>query len=889
PVSPPHNPSLYPSSPPASFTLPPPSITYTPSPTRSDPSSRIKLTTEWKWLDPEWKVQRSTTTPRFNSSPLLPQAPSLTPSSSSKALSPSSSSNQTTQPQSLLIPAVDADEAIFKDWVVDEEGWQYGDNHFEKMGPKGGLGKYTRRKAWIRRAGLVERAERVTGEKEKGEKGLEKEKEKEKEKDVEMRSPQPQGSGRPGAWGRGTAAPQYQGGSQSYGGNQGGGNQGSGYGGGGSGNYGGGNSGGGYGGNSGGGGGGFRGGGRSDSEAVLVGQLGDRLDRIDWGRVKLEPFTKDFYEEAPSVAARSNSEVDRARAEMAMTVQGKQIPKPVMNFEETGFPEYLMVELKRAGFTTPSAIQRQAWPMALSGRNLVGVSATGSGKTLAFAIPAMIHINAQAQLATYDGPIVLIIAPTRELAVQIQQECTKFGQSSEVRNTCLYGGVPKSNQIRDLQRGAEIVIATPGRLLDMLETGKTNLRRVTYVVLDEAVSFDLLGTKILHLLNVSMDQQDRMLDMGFDTQIRKVLNQIRPDRQVLMFSATWPRQVKLSHSPSHAPADLRILHPQRNYCHVTIGSLDLAANNDITQIVHVTTDYDKRDLLIKNLEEIAEGNGRVLVFVATKRTADDLTNWLRNDGWPALTIHGDKEQPERDWVMSEFKAGNIQILVATDVASRGLDVKDIAWVINFDFPNGADDYVHRIGRTARAGAKGTAITYVTSKDSCKTTLELWAFEIWPLIDSQPTAKMKDLTKILRDANQKVPEELEQMMNEYGGGGYGGGGGNSYYNTSGGNDDYHQRGSGPYQPVDSAADNNGWNDHASTSQHDPGASSWDEPSSSVRKAASFPSNGDSWVDSNDAGTSSEAATAIPNLDDRRGGGYGEASAPADDPLTVPDGW
>ncbi|KAK4700818.1 hypothetical protein P7C70_g5426, partial [Phenoliferia sp. Uapishka_3] len=164
------DPSLNPSSPPASFTLPPPSVTYTPSPTRSDPSSRIKLTTEWKWLDPEWKVQRSTTSPGFNPSPLIPQSSALTPSSSTQNLSSSSAETN----QATLIPAVDADEAIFKDWVVDEEGWQYGDNHFEKMGPKGGLGKYTRRRAWIRRAGLVERAERVTGEKEKSEKEKEK-------------------------------------------------------------------------------------------------------------------------------------------------------------------------------------------------------------------------------------------------------------------------------------------------------------------------------------------------------------------------------------------------------------------------------------------------------------------------------------------------------------------------------------------------------------------------------------------------------------------------------------------------------------------------------------------------------------------------------------------
>ena len=176
-----------------------------------------------------------------------------------------------------------------------------------------------------------------------------------------------------------------------------------------------------------------------------------------------------------------------------MLVQGNNIPRPISSFDEAGFPDYILTEIKASGFTAPSAIQCQAWPMALSGRDLVAIAETGSGKTISFALPAMVHINAQPLLAPGDGPIVLILAPTRELAVQIQAECTKFGKSSRIRNTAVYGGVPKGQQIRDLQRGAEIVVATPGRLIDMLESGKTNLKRVTYLVMDEA---------------------DRMLDMG---------------------------------------------------------------------------------------------------------------------------------------------------------------------------------------------------------------------------------------------------------------------------------------------------------------------------------------------------------------------------------------
>lgn len=293
------------------------------------------------------------------------------------------------------------------------------------------------------------------------------------------------------------------------------------------------------------------------------------------------------------------------------------------------------------GFKAPTAIQAQGWPMALSGRDVVGIAETGSGKTLAYCLPSIVHINAQPFLEPGDGPIVLILAPTRELAVQIQQECTKFGSSSRIKNTCVYGGVPRGPQIRDLSRGVEICIATPGRLIDMLESRKTNLRRVTYLVLDEA---------------------DRMLDMGFEPQIRKIVDQIRPDRQTLMWSATWPKEVqRLAQDYLH------------DYIQVNVGSLNLSASHNISQAVEVCAEHEKRGKLIKHLERIMdEREHKTLIFTGTKRTADDITKYLRQDGWPALAIHGDKAQNERDWVLNEFKTGKSPIMVATDVASRGI-------------------------------------------------------------------------------------------------------------------------------------------------------------------------------------------------------------------------
>lgn len=227
--------------------------------------------------------------------------------------------------------------------------------------------------------------------------------------------------------------------------------------------------------------------------------------------------------EHPDVTKTSDADVTAWRDKHDITVHGSNIPKPVREWGVSPFPSYVLEEIQRAGFTHPTPIQAQGWPMAMSGRDMVGIAQTGSGKTLSFLLPAVVHINAQPELQRGDGPIALVLAPTRELAVQIKEECDRFGSSTRVKNTCCYGGASRGPQARALRDGVEIVIATPGRLIDFLESGTTNLRRVTYLVLDEA---------------------DRMLDMGFEKQIRKIVSQIRPDRQTLMWSATWPKEVQ---------------------------------------------------------------------------------------------------------------------------------------------------------------------------------------------------------------------------------------------------------------------------------------------------------------------------------------------------------
>ncbi|KAF3437515.1 hypothetical protein FNV43_RR20269 [Rhamnella rubrinervis] len=442
------------------------------------------------------------------------------------------------------------------------------------------------------------------------------------------------------------------------------------------------------------------------------------LPRQDFGN--LIPFEKSFYVECPSVRAMSDNEVKLYRSRREITVEGHDVPKPIRMFEEANFPVYCLDVFAKLGFVEPTPIQAQGWPMALKGRDLIGIAETGSGKTLAYLMPALVHVSAQPRLVQGEGPIVLVLAPTRELAVQIQEETVKFGSRANIRSTCIYGGAPKGPQIRDLKRGVEIAIATPGRLIDMLEAQHTNLRRVTYLVLDEA---------------------DRMLDMGFEPQIRKIVSQIRPDRQTLYWSATWPREVE-------ALARQFLRNPYK----VIIGSVNLKANQSINQVIEVITDMEKYNRLIKLLNEMMDGS-KILIFMETKKGCDQVTRQLRMDGWPALSIHGDKNQSERDWVLAEFKSGRSPIMTATDVAARGLDVKDIKCVINYDFPSSLEDYVHRIGRTGRAGARGTAYTFFTLAN----------------------AKFaRELVKILQEAGQIVSPALAGLAR---GSGHGGSGGN----------------------------------------------------------------------------------------------------------------
>eukprot|EP00310_Coccolithus_braarudii_P024373 CAMPEP_0183339194 /NCGR_PEP_ID=MMETSP0164_2-20130417/6198_1 /TAXON_ID=221442 /ORGANISM="Coccolithus pelagicus ssp braarudi, Strain PLY182g" /LENGTH=516 /DNA_ID=CAMNT_0025509149 /DNA_START=20 /DNA_END=1567 /DNA_ORIENTATION=- len=395
-------------------------------------------------------------------------------------------------------------------------------------------------------------------------------------------------------------------------------------------------------------------------------------------------------------------------------------PPPFTTFEAANLPASLLAEVKRAGFPSPSPIQGASWGPAMRGQDVVGVAKTGSGKTLGFLMPAFLRIMRERK-NPQNGPTTLVMAPTRELATQIQVECSKFGQSSGMTSVCLYGGAPKGQQLSEMRRGVYIIIVTPGRLNDFLEAGQVRLQQVSFVVMDEA---------------------DRMLDMGFEPQIRKIMSRVPPGYQSLMYTATWPREVRRLASEF-----------QRDPVQVTIGTADekLTANKDVEQRVILISSPHERDQHLVSQINTLPGGSRVLIFCSTKRMCDQLQRALsRQIGCNA--IHGDKEQRERERVLNEFKSGRAPIMVATDVAARGLDVKEVRMVINYEMPPKIEDYIHRIGRTGRAGAKGIACTFLTAQDMKHASA---------------------LVSIMRDSGQKISPDLEQMARL---GGSGGGGG-----------------------------------------------------------------------------------------------------------------
>eukprot|EP00258_Populus_trichocarpa_P033195 XP_024449214.1 DEAD-box ATP-dependent RNA helicase 24 isoform X2 [Populus trichocarpa] len=424
----------------------------------------------------------------------------------------------------------------------------------------------------------------------------------------------------------------------------------------------------------------------SDDNPVVVDKKKiEPIQALDHGSIEYEPFSKDFYEESPSISEMSEQDVAEYMKSLAIRVSGFEVPRPIKTFEDCGFSPQLMNAIAKQGYEKPTPIQCQALPIVLSGSDIIGMAKTGSGKTAAFVLPMIVHIMDQPELEKEEGPIGVVCAPTRELAHQIYLETKKFSKSHGIRVSAVYGGMSKLDQFKELKAGCEIVIATPGRLIDMLKMKALNMARATYLVLDEA---------------------DRMFDLGFEPQIRSIVGQIRPDRQTLLFSATMPRKIeKLAREILTDPV------------RVTVGEFG-RANEDITQVVQVIpSDAEKLPWLIEKLPGMID-EGDVLVFASKKATVDDIESQLSQKAFKVAALHGDKDQASRMEILQKFKSGVYHVLVATDVAARGLDIKSIKSVVNFDIAREMDVHVHRIGRTGRAGDKdGIAYTLITQKEA----------------------------------------------------------------------------------------------------------------------------------------------------------------------------
>ncbi|CAG9331779.1 DBP2_5 [Blepharisma stoltei] len=397
-------------------------------------------------------------------------------------------------------------------------------------------------------------------------------------------------------------------------------------------------------------------------------------------------------------------------------------------FEKFNFPSEILKSFSEAGFTKPTEIQDKCWGPILKGKDLIGIAKTGSGKTLAFVAPAIVHINSREKIERGDGPIALVISPTRELALQTSKEFNHYGHPLDIKSSCVFGGVDKEDQRSNLFKGKPMLIATPGRLIDYIIEGAAKLSKVSYFVIDEV---------------------DKMLDMGFENSIKKIVQEIGSNRQTLMFSATFPDSIqKISKEFMKDPEEVRI------------GSGELTINSDISHKIEMIEEGEK----LKKLLEILKLNpikSRVLIFVETKKACDRLAAHLSFEGYKVSSIHSDKTQSERTTALQQFALGFSRILIATDLAARGLDVKDIKTVINFDMPESARDYVHRVGRTARAGLQGSAISFFTPEDKVRAEFMINIFKESKLeipAKLQKYAEDEKKTKTKENPNSKGKHE-----------------------------------------------------------------------------------------------------------------------------------
>jgi len=425
-----------------------------------------------------------------------------------------------------------------------------------------------------------------------------------------------------------------------------------------------------------------------------------------------------------------------------------------LRFADLPLRPSLLSAVAAQGYTEPTPIQEQAIPFALQGRDLLGLAQTGTGKTAAFALPTL-HRLAEGRRESRPRIRCLVLTPTRELAAQIAESFTTYGEGTNLRNAVIFGGVGQDAQVRALRSGLDILVATPGRLLDLGEQGFVDLSGVEVFVLDEA---------------------DRMLDMGFLNDVRRIIKKLPPKRQTLFFSATMPPDIQ-------SLADAILVDPAR----VTVTPVSSTVEK-VEQSVFFVERGDKRRLLVHLFSDA--GVRRAIVFTRTKHGANKVTEHLNDSGIRAEAIHGNKSQGARERALAHFKEGSTRALVATDIAARGIDIDDVTHVINFELPNVPESYVHRIGRTARAGASGAAYSFCDAEEreflidiERLTKLHLTVVGEHPYRSSIPAPPPTDLvgrtrsaSSLLRPQTGARPGHEAHPRGPHGGGSHGGGGG-----------------------------------------------------------------------------------------------------------------
>jgi len=419
-----------------------------------------------------------------------------------------------------------------------------------------------------------------------------------------------------------------------------------------------------------------------------------------------------------------------------------------MSFNSLSIIEPILLALKEEGYTTPTPIQSQAIPIVLKGKDLLGCAQTGTGKTAAFAIPIIQLLSAVKTNEKKRKIRSLILTPTRELAIQIGESFNAYAKHTSLNNTVIFGGVNQNPQTTKLHAGVDILIATPGRLLDLMNQGHLSLRDIEIFVLDEA---------------------DRMLDMGFIHDVKKLLTVLPKKKQSLFFSATMPPEiVKLANSILHNPEEVSVT--------PVSSTVDI-----IQQYIYFVDRGQKNNLLLHVLQDPKIKTA--LVFTRTKHGADKVVKFLEKSQIKAEAIHGNKSQNARQRALSNFKEQTTRVLVATDIAARGIDVDELEYVINYEISNLPETYVHRIGRTGRAGAKGTALSFCDAeeKDFLKDIEKLIAKKIdiieehpFPLIDNYPVSEIKNIQKTFgrRGAGHSRPKPSAKPAAKAGGGNYG---------------------------------------------------------------------------------------------------------------------